>query len=275
MSFGLGGSKQKSTQKSQKDPWDVAIPGLTALTGKVTDLVNGGGSGVTANQTAAFEQLKQNAAAGNPNAGQIGQLADDMLNTQSQSGTVTNGYADLQRRLNPTADGANLDIMNNPQLAAMLQQVGDDAASRVNASFAAGGRTGSGANQTSVSRGVTQAQLPLLLSQYNQEQGRTDAAARSLFDASGTTAGAVQGLDAAAQDQRAKGIEVGQAALDAQNYGPNAILNLEQQQKEMPVDYLSKLAAILGSIGQLGGQEKGSGTQKGSNWGISATYGGK
>lgn len=97
------------------------------------------------------------------------------------------GYGSLDKRLSGVADGSNLDLGNNTYLQKLLTQVGDEAQNRVNAQFAAAGRDLSGANNAEVGRGVTAAQLPLLLDQYTREQGRTDAAGRDLFQANATT----------------------------------------------------------------------------------------
>jgi hypothetical protein len=266
MSGAFGSQKSKTASKSQSDPWDVAIPALTDLVGKIRPMI-GQNAGPTADQQTAIDQIKTNAAAGNPYADDLDTLANDTFGAQSQSGTVTSAYDEFQRRLNPVADGANLDIMNNPHLMAMLEEVGGNARNAVNSSFAAFGGGGSRmAKPTAISRGVTQAQLPLLLDQFNREQGRTDAAGRDLFAGGNTAASAVQGLDQAALDQRAKGADIGQAALDAENWGPNAILNLDEQVKNMPADWLAKIASILYPAGQLGQQEQGNSSTKGSGF---------
>lgn len=257
MSFKMGSSKTKTSQKSQTDPWDVTIPYITDFLGKVPNA-----QGPTADQIGAIDDLKTQVSAGNPNAGAIMDLANDQLGTQSQSGMVKTGYEDLTRRLTPTADGSNLDLENNAYLQRLLTQVGDDAAMRTNAQFAAAGRDLSGANQMAVGKGVTQAQLPLLLDQYNRELARSDAAARDLYGASGTTASSITALDAAANAERAKGIDTTNAALEAQAYGPTQILNLDEQLKGLTYDELDRIAALLYPAAKLGEQSSGTGTSK-------------
>lgn len=270
MSGAFSSKKEKTaqTQRAQSDPWDVTIPALKDIVGQVQGLI-GGDYGVTPDQQAAADQIKDNVSGGNPYAPQIDELAGDLFGTQSNSGMVNDEFADFKTRLTPTADGNNLDLMNNPNLQAMLQQVTDDAQNRISASFAAGGRTGSGAEQTAVARGITQAQLPLLLNQYNTELGRTDAATRDLFAGGANAAGQMTALDSAANAERAKGIEVGQQALAAENYGPEAILNLEEQMKNLPLEYLAKLSSILFPAAQLGQQSTGSAEGKSKSSGFS------
>lgn len=259
--------KTKTSQKSQSDPWDITIPALEDLVVKVGGLV-GQTPGVTPDQQTAFDELKGNAATAGRYAPDINALAGDLFGTQSNSGMVNDEFADFKRRLTPTAEGTNQDIMNDPRLAQMLQQVGDDVATRVNSSFAAGGRTGSGANQTSVSRGITQAQLPILINQLNAEKARSDAATRDLFAGGNTAASAITALDNNAADQRIKGIDVGNAGIAAENAPATTVLNLEEQMKNLPADWYAKLASILFPAGQLGQQQTGSGTSKSTGFNL-------
>lgn len=263
MSLSMGSSKSKQSQQSSSEPWKVAAPFITDFLGKLP-----GPQGVTDAQKDAFSQLESNVAAGNPYAGQIGATADAAFGTESQSPTASAGYADFQRRMNPIADGTNQDLGNDPYLQQLLSQVGGDAQSRINAQFAAAGRDSSGMNQQAVARGVTQAQLPILVDQLNRERGRSDAAASALYGAGNTTANTVQGLDSAALADRSKGVGLANSALEAQNFGPTQIINLEEQLKSLPLDNASKLAEILFAAGQLGQQTQGTGTEKKSSFGL-------
>lgn len=263
MSLKMGSSKTKQQQTSQTDPWDVTIPYITDFLSKVP-----GAKGPTADQTNAIDDLKSQVSKGNPNAGAIMDLASDQFGAQSQSGTVRDGYTDLTRRLNPVADGANLDLGNNEHLQKLLTQVADDAAMRTNAQFAAAGRDLSGANQMAVGKGVTQAQLPFLLDQYNREVARTDAAGRTLFDAAGSTAGQVQNLDTATLAARERGIDTTKAGLDAQAYGPSQILNLDEQLKGLTMDELDRIAALLFPAAKLGEQSSGTAKSKSKSMGF-------
>lgn len=268
MSFGSSKKTTESSFQNQQDPWDEVVPYLKDWLGKVGSTGAGGTVGATPGQQAAFDELKGNA--GNPLAGEIGQLAKDQLNTADNTGMVRNGYSDLTRRLSATADGSNLDLSKNTYLQSLLTQVGDDAQNRVNASFAAAGRDFSGANQGAVARGVTSAQAPLLLDMFKSEQGRTDAAARDLFSASGQTAGTIAQLDKSRSDLRTQGAETSKAAMEARDAGANTRLRLEQQLKDLPYQDLAQLAQLLFPAAQLGGQSSGTGTSttKGTKWGF-------
>jgi hypothetical protein len=147
--------------------------------------------------------------------------------------------------------------MSNPQMQAMLTQVGDDAQNRINAMFAGAGRDLSGANQQAVAKGVTQAQLPLLMDQYNRAQDQQMGAAQTLFGAGQNTATTLGNLDAQRFAHRMSAGEQGQEALDMQNQGANEVLALDQQIKMMPYEDLGTLGSLLFPVAQLGGQTKG------------------
>lgn len=274
MSLGFSSQKQKtsSKEKSQSDPWDVATPYIKDFLEKdIAPQIGQTGAGPTAAQTGAFNELRTNAQAGNPYAEDTDALAKDLFGTTSRAPMVDDAFAAYDRRMSPTADGKNLDFANNPYMQDMLDRVGGDARTRANETFAGAGRSFSGAHAGAIGRGVTEAQLPLMFDQYNREQGRTDAAAGSLFQGAQSTAAAGQNLDQASATLRSMGIDVGAAALDARNYGPQQILAIEQTLKDMPVEQAAKLAAILFPAGQLGQQSEGSSKGKSSATGFSAS----
>lgn len=269
MSMNFGGSSQSKTENKNvdRDPWDETIPYLQDFLKKAG---SAGGIGESAGQTAAFEQLKQQAGQGNPWAAQQGGLADDLYATQDRTGMVGDAYKTLQSQLGDYASGKYLDPMSNPQMQAMLQQVGDDVANRTNAMFAGAGRDLSGANQMSTAKGVSQGTLGLLLDQWNKNQSNQIGAANSLYGAGAQTATTQSALDAQRAGIRGQGADAAQTALNMQRQGATDMLNLEQQRKNMPYDDLAKYASVLFPAAGLGGQETsiGKSKTKGSSLGL-------
>ena len=251
-------SKQQTKEKSSgaSGPWAYATPAIQGFTDK---LASAGGVGMTPDQGAAFGVLKSNAAAGNPFTQQTANLANDSFNTADRTGTVGDAYDNLQNQLGGYASGAMNDPASNPYLSQMMDQVGTKAFDKINAQFAGAGRDLSGMNQKAAAAGYTEASLPLAFNQYNQNVANQFSAANSLFGAGQNTASTQSALDAQRQGMRAGGIEQGQAALDANNYGANQILNLDQQIKQMPYEDLSTLAKLLFPAAGLGGTQTGSG----------------
>lgn len=271
LGFSSRKSKQTTTQSQQSDPWDVATPFIERfLKTDVAPQIGQTGAGPNAAQQQAFGELRANAQAGNPYAGDIDGLTRDLFGTTSRAPRVDDAFAAYERRLAPTADGANLDVLNNPLLSQMLDRVSTDARTRANETFAGAGRSFSGAHAGALGTAVAEAQLPVLFNQYNLEQGRTDAAAGNLFQGAQSAATTGQNLDQASATLRSMGIDVGNAALDAKNWGPQQILAIEQTLRDMPVEQAAKLAAILFPAGQLGEQSTGTGTTKGRQSGFSA-----
>ena len=268
MSLSFGSSKKKTTSSQQTDPWEPAIPALTQLISQIQD--QQGNVGATGGQEEAFKQLFQNASAGNPFAGDTYNLAQDLYNTESQSPTVKAAYDRLQNQIGDTASGKYLDVNENPYLQSLLQTVGDDITNRVNAQFAGAGRDLSGKNQQSLARGISEGTLPALFNQYNLERQNQSNAANTLFGAGVNTGTTVQGLDTASFLDRLRGVDASNSYLDQLNYGPNQTLQLEQQLKQLPIEDLGRIEALLGPLGQAGSQQSGQSTTKGSSLGIGA-----
>lgn len=259
MSFGFGGSNTSShsttdtNSQAKNDPWGPTIPYITNFL-QDADATRYN-LGPSQDQLDAFATLKNNVAQGNPFTSQIGQLASDQFGSKSNSGMVTDAYGQLQKNLGDYASGKMLDFSTNPYVQKMLETVGNDTQNRINQMFAGAGRDLSGMNTQTVARGVTQAELPILSQLYSQEQQNQINAANSLFGAGQGAASEGQQLDQAAQAARAAGIGTGSEYLNSQNYGPNQILNLDQQLKQMPISDLSLYASLLLPAAGLGGSQ--------------------
>ena len=173
----------------------------------------------------------------------------------------------LKSHLGGVANGQNLDPMANPDFAKLVNQTGTDAQNRINAQFAGAGRDLSGINQQSVARGVTQAELPILTDQYNRERAAQADAAKTIAGAGQSTATTQGQLDANRQGLQTQGVNLAGQALGAQNYGANQTLNLDQQQKQLPLQDLGLLAQLLYPAAGFGsstqGQAQGSSTSAG------------
>lgn len=274
MSGGVSGSEtnQSQTQSSQTNPWEPTQGYLKDFLAKLNTAGNAGGVGTGPNaaQTSAINELKTNADAGNPWAGQAASVTDKLFGVTSNSGQVQDAYKGLQTTLSPYANGANLDFKTNPYVTDMLKTVGDDASNRVNSMFAGAGRDFSGDHAKALGRGVTAAELPILASLYSDQQGKQIDAGKTLYNGGVNTAQTAQGLDKDALATNATGIDAAQAALDAKNYGANQKLSIEEQVKKMPFDQLGWIAQYLFPAAGLGQQSTGTstGTQSKQGWGV-------
>jgi hypothetical protein len=276
MSFSFGSSSKQESSNSKQNPWAPAVPYLKDFLSQTGQVGKDAGQGLTPSQQTAFEQLKGNALEGSPFLSQQQQLVSDLYNTQDRTGIVGDAYKSLQGHLGDYASGKYLDPMSNPQMQAMLQQVGDDAWNRTNAMFAGAGRDLSGANQMAASRGVTQAQLPLLFDQFNRAQDMQMNAAQALYGAGSNTATAMGNLDAQRAGIRGQAAGAEQAAHDMETRGNKEIIDLEQMMKTLPYEELGQLASLLFPAGQLGKQTKATGESSGTSFGFGGSlFGGK
>jgi Chaperone of endosialidase len=254
-----GQSTTTQTQQSQSAPWQAAQPVLQGILSQIGTGLNN--TGLTSAETGALNTLQQNAAQGNPYAGQIAGYAQSLLNgggATAQTPNVQGNLSTLQSQLTPYANGGM--VGNNPALAAQLAQIQNDVGNSVNSQFAAAGRDFSGANQMAYGRGVAAGEAPVIAAQYNQDVANQMAAANSLYNAGNTTANTLAGMQQQYLANQGQGVTAAQSALDAQNYGANATLAEEAQRRGIPLQALGLLAQIGTPIGGLGSQSNGTAT---------------
>jgi hypothetical protein len=248
-----GQSTSTQTAQSQSAPWTAAQPALQTMLSQIGTGLNN--TGLTSAESSALDTLKNNAAAGNPYAGQIAGYAQSMLNggdATAQAANVQNNLAAYRNWLTPYANGSM--IGNNPALTAQLAQIRSDVGNDVNSQFAAAGRDLSGANLMAYGRGVAAGEAPVIAAQYNQDVANQMAATNALYGAGNTTANLLTQMKQSDLTNRGQGVAAAQSALDAQNYGANATLAEEAQRRGIPVQALSLLAQIGVPIAQLGQQ---------------------
>lgn len=258
-----GQSTSTQTVQSQSAPWVAAQPALQTMLGQIGTGLNN--TGLTSAETSALDALKNNAAAGNPYAGQIAGYAQSMLNgggATAQAGNVADNLAAYRNWLTPYANGSM--VGNNPALTAQLAQIRSDVGNDVNSQFAAAGRDLSGANLMAYGRGVAAGEAPVIAAQYNQDVANRMAATNALYNAGNTTANTLTQMQQSDLANRGQGVTAAQSALDAQNYSANATLAEEAQRRGIPVQALSLLTQLGVPIAQLGqqGNSTTTGTQE-------------
>ena len=248
-----GQSTSTQTVQSQTAPWTAAQPALQTILGQIGTGLNN--TGLTSPESTALDTLKNNAAAGNPYAGQIAGYAQTLLGgggATAQAPNVQDNLAAYRNWLTPYANGSM--IGNNPALTAQLAQIRSDVGNDVNSQFAAAGRDLSGANLMAYGRGVAAGEAPVIAAQYNQDVANQLAAANALYGAGNTTANILTQMQQSDLANRGQGVAAAQSALDAKNYGANATLAEEAQRRGIPVQALGLLAQIGVPIAQLGSQ---------------------
>ena len=260
-----GESKQTQTQQSQTAPWAAAQPALQGILGQLQgQLVN---TGLTGNETGAINQLVSNAGTANQFAPAIKDYATSLLQgggANAQAGNVQQGYDRYVGQTNPLASNTNYDPRNTPGFGDVLDTLKSDITQNISGQFAGAGRDFSGAHMQTLGRGLTQGLAHVIQSQYNQNIQNQQGAARDLFGAGNTNAGILSGLQQQYLQNQGAGVGAAGAANEAQNAGPNAILQAEAMRRGIPVQSLGLLANIGVPIAGLGSQSSGTstGTQK-------------
>lgn len=260
MSFNFGAQRDRQQQHTAQanEPWAPAQPMLREL---LASLPTGASLGtLSGGQQDAFTRLRELYTRNNPVVDDARTVSRDLVDTPDRTGVIDTAYGNLERRLTPTADGTNLNVENNPYIQRMLQQVGDDAQTRIGSIFAGAGRDLSGTHNIETGRGVAAAQLPILFDQFNREQGRTDAAARDLHTARVGDTQTQGAMDEARARLRALGLEIGNAADTAETGQAERLLELENQFRRLPMEQQGWLAQILQGLGGMGGTQTGEST---------------
>jgi len=258
----MGGTSTTS-QQSSTEPWKAAQPALDSILGQLSPLIsNSGLSGTSSN---AINQLENNAQAGNPYTGAIQGFASNLLSgggATNQNGAISSAYNQYQQQTNPLASNTDYNPMNTPGLADSLKTLGSDITGQINGQFASAGRDMSGMNTQTLARGLTQGLAPVLTAQYNQNIQNQQGAANNLYNAGNATAAALNGTNQQSLINQGNGVTGAQAALDAQNYTPTQLLNLEQQKQQIPAQNLGLLTNIGVPIAGLGSQSQGTSTSQ-------------
>lgn len=197
----FGSSKETTTQQSSStSPWTPAMPLVNSLLSSYGGL----NAGVTGDQSNALASLKA-AAAAIPNFG--GSAADAISRLFSQGATGSPGqvgmlndaYGTLQRNLNPTAAGANLDPYSTPGFGDAVKTMIQDATNQVKGVYSGSGRDPSGAGSfaQSLGRGITSGVAPTIASQYGANYRNMIDANNALFSGAGSTSSSLNNLRSA------------------------------------------------------------------------------
>lgn len=268
------GSSTKTTNSTQQTaPYEPARPGIDSLLGRLNSQIPN--ADLTGTETGALNTLAGNAAAGNPYAGSIGDLASRLLSgggAMDQSGALQGGLDAYRQQLNPYASGSM--VGNNAALQNQLNTVANDVSGRVNSMFAGGGRSFSGANLNSLARGIMEGSAPILANQYNQDVANQLNAAGQLYGAGNTTSGLLGGLRQQDLQNRSAGIDASTAALQSRDSAANRALEVEAMRRNLPVQNYSSLLGTIAPVGQAFGKTSGTQTTNGGNNTMGSILGG-
>lgn len=300
---GIFGGSSKQTTQSTSEPWEGAQPALQSAIGEAQKLYGQGvGSGVYTGSTVvpwsgqtqqAMGSIQNTANANMGGQGLSGQYQNLINNgglTEDQRRmmggyydiSTSGGYNDAMKSAQNNVQGvANSKYSVSPELQTVLDQTGAQVAGQVNLGASAAGRYGSGMHQGAVAKNVGEVTNNAILSDYQNFQGRRDAANQSLFgmgqnafnnrqNALSSISGLAQqgisnlgtaytGMNAPAQDL----MSVGSMNEDLATRQMNDQLRIFNEQQNLPWENVSRLNAIASGAGSLGGTTRQ--TQPGQN----------
>ena len=244
---GLGTSNTSQSQSSQTSPWAPAQGDLTSLLGSIGGQM-GNYAPNQAEQT-ALGQLQTNAT-NQPNyGGQVGAMTSGYLGGDP-TGLLNPALSQYNQTMGQFTNPASLNPMTAPGMQGTLQTIQNDVGNSVNQQFAGAGRSGSGMNQQTLARGISQGESGALLGQYNQNVGNMMGAAGGMLGAAQGTAGQITG-------NQQQGIGMAGAAQQMQNAPAMAQLQAQATARGLPLNNLGMLENLTVPIAGLGGQSSG------------------
>lgn len=255
----MGSSKQSQTSNTVQTtaPWESTLQPLGDLIGRINGQFDSNPGALTGIESSALSGLAANAAAGNPYAPAIGNLATDLLNGGTdRTGIANDAYAGLQANLNPYITGST-DPYQNPAFQKVVQQLTSDAMDAVKSSYAGAGISAAsyGDFGKSVGEGIARGIAPTWLQAYNDNEARKNSAIRDLYSGGNATAGLLSGLDQTALGNRQAGVGVSTQAQQAKDSPYLQQLAVEALRRGIPLQNLAQLESLIVPLAQLGGRK--------------------
>lgn len=260
-------SPATTTQNSTTTPWSAATPFLNNLIGAYSSTP----LGATSNENNAATNLV-NASSNLPNFGDtatsgVTNALTQGTSTAPQLGMLNTGLTTLQNNLGSTASGANLNPYTTPGFGDALGTLTSDITNNVKSLYAASGRdpAGSGSFAQSLGRGLMQGEAPVIQSQYNTNEQNMLGANQSLQNAAMGTASGVNATNAGGVNNLASAIN--SAGLIPNLYTAPASTQLSAAQTQQQLPYSALLPALTAgtTLGGMGSESSGTGTQTPAN----------
>lgn len=254
-----------TTTTGNSQPWSEATPLLKNLISQY----GGQSTAVTGGQANALTNLNASAA-GIPNFGATGAEGVNKLfstDTAPQIGMINQGYGDLKTNLGGTASGAELNPYDTPGFSDAIATMTGDITKATKGVYAGSGRdpSGAGSFSGSLGRGLTQGIAPVIQQQFNTNKSNQMGAAKSLFDASGSTASNITQQGQVPLTNILQGLQ-GAGMIPGLTMAPaTAQLGAANQSYQQPFQNLQSLLTPALGLGALGTQQQGTSTSTPAN----------
>ena len=243
---------QTTNQTNTANPWAPAQGLLQSTIGDYSGL----STAMTPQQQAASANL-WGAAGALPNM--LPAATGAVQGIFNNAGMIPAAYNTLQTNLSPLSNPANLNPYQTPGFSDALNTLTNNITNQVKGTYAASGRSPSGAGTMpqTLSRGLMQGEAPIIQSQYNQNAQNLQAANQMLMNA-GISGSAGMNANMMAALQGAGALpSLGMAPATAQWGAANAI-------QGQPFANVQPLLGAATNLGGMGGTTTGQATQVGT-----------
>lgn len=241
-----------SQMQGSTTPWSKAMPTVDNL----FSLLNGqmGNSGVTGPEAQVIQNLTNRGSAGNPFAGQAGQVATDLMNgggATSENGNLTSNLNDYKTLMATYTDPNYSTVTSAPVRDALAAQT-TDTTNAQNSAAAAAGRSGSGLSAQALAAAIAKANAPTILNQANLDTATRLGAINGVYNAGNTTSGAITNNNTTGNANKVQGVTQAGNATNLQNQGDQQVLQAQELLKSIPQSAISALSGIGIPLAQLG-----------------------
>jgi len=248
----MGGTTSTSTRNVTPSPYGPAAGPINQIIGQVPSI----STGPTPTESGALDQLTQIGQAGNPFAGQIGNVATRFLSgggAIDYAPLINQGLQQYETGLAPFLNPNYLDPRSNPYLQPVLDTLTSDITNQIRGQYAGAGRPFSGYENQTIARGLGQGRAPALLGQYNTNVATQPGALGNRAAAVANTGQTLGGLNQAALANMQAGVPIAGAANQAQLWGPQTVLAAEAARRGIPLQTLAQEMGIVLPAGQAFG----------------------
>ncbi|MFG1179011.1 tail fiber domain-containing protein [Xanthobacter versatilis] len=258
----MGGSSSQ-TQATTTQPWAPAIGPLNNVLGKVNSLT--GTTGVTADQSSAFDAIKGNAGALQTSAQNYSGLLGNLYGGGgygSTSGMLKDTFDNVSGALSPYTSADYADPTKNPIYQRMADLAGNQAQNSVNGMFAAAGRSMSGAHAGALGKGITDAMTGVYANGQGQLANQQLQGLGLLNTAGQGTSSALEGIQGQRNAAGTTAAQLNQMLPGILNQPYTNAINADSAQWNLPVQQLGMLSNLLVPIAGLGGTSNSTTTTK-------------
>lgn len=270
-----GGPSTTQTTSSASNPWAPTQPMLQSILSSLGQQPTTPSSA----QTGAVNNL-QTAANSIPNFGVPSANAiTGLLNgggANNFSPLFQSAFNNESNSLTPIANGSQINPMTNPALQSALNVNQQDITNQVGSTWAGAGMDPAstpGAYQA-LSRGITQANAPLLAGQYNTNVSNMMNAAGTLNQGANANATNQAGLNQTSLENIIQGMSSAGSLSNLFTNPASTQLSAANAGEALPTSDLGLLTNLLDPIAALGGQSSGTQQTQGSTSLLSNIMGG-